>query len=191
MSEVIEQDEVVATPAETAVEPSVGSSTERASEAPWRRGLSRLLRTLERADPGTLAALRRADPSSPPPAFFRVSVEALDGVLPDGGPLRQELDARWLTIATALATAQGLLGRAPFGEALAHAGVAEARVLRLLDAGRSQLADLVRHVVHQLVQKAQSFDPADLADLVLTAETERSQEPRRRIARTFYRHFST
>jgi CRISPR type I-E-associated protein CasB/Cse2 len=143
---------------------------------------------LEAADPGTLAALRRAAPTSPPAAFYRVSVSVLDDQLPEGGTRRDAAEARWVVVVSAMATAQGLLARCPLGEALAKAGVAELRVLRLLEANDAQLADLVRHVVHQLVQKGQPFDPADLADLVLTAGTDRGPEPRRRIARSFYRH---
>jgi CRISPR type I-E-associated protein CasB/Cse2 len=145
----------------------------------------------ERADPGTLAALRRADPASPPPAFYRVTVDVLDEHLPEAGPLRDALEIRWAVVVSAMANAQGLLARVPLGEALARAGVAEMRVLRLLEAQDTQLADLVRHVVHQLVQKGQPFDPDDLADLVLTGGTDRAQEPRRRIARSYYRHADT
>jgi len=149
-----------------------------------------LQRALEASDPGTLAALRRADPASPPAAFYRIATSVLDEHLPESGPQRDALEARWSIVVSAMANAEGLLARVPLGEALAKAGVAEMRVLRLLEANEAQLADLVRHAVHQLVQKAQPFDANELADLVLTVGTERGRDPRRRVARTFYRHHS-
>lgn len=171
----------------------VSLPTQPSAEPRRHRAVAALGRALnpKHADPGTLAALRRADPTSPPAAFYRVTVAVLDEYLPEAGPVRDALEGRWVIVVSAMANAAGLLARVPLGEALARAGVAEMRVLRLLEAQDSQLPDLVRHVVHQLVQKAQPFDPSDLADLVLTAGTERAQEPRRRIARSFYRHADT
>lgn len=161
---------------------------------PWskrQRAVGALRRSLEASDPGTLAALRRANPASPPPAFYRVTVDALDEVLSEGGPRRSAEEVRWAVVVSAMANAEGLLARVPLGEALAHAGVAEMRVVRLLEGHGEQLADLVRNAVHQLVQKAQPFDPNDLADLVLSDGEAWEQEPRSRIARSFYRHQGT
>jgi hypothetical protein len=171
-------------------EPATATAEPR-PEPPRHRAVAALRRVLDDSDPGTLAALRRADPASPPAAFYRVTVTVLDDHLPEDGQRRAAEEARWSVVVSAMANAAGLLARVPFGEALAKAGVAEMRVLRLLEAQDTQLPDLVRHVVHQLVQKAQPFDPNDLADLVLTAGTERASEPRRRIARSFYRHADT
>jgi hypothetical protein len=160
------------------------------TESPRRRIVAALRHALDAADPGTLAALRHGDPSSPPVAFYRVSVQALDAHLPEGGTRRDALEMRWAVVVYAMSSAQGLLARIPMGEAMAKADVAEMRLLRLLEAHGLQLADLVRHVVHQLVQKAQPFDPNDLADLVLSDDTEWAHAPRARIARSFYRHQS-
>lgn len=160
------------------------------AEPPRHRAVAALRHVIESLDPGTLAALRRADPASPPPAFYRVTVSVLDDYLPEGGPRRLEQETRWAVVVSAMATAfsakAGLLARVPLGEALAKAGVAEMRVVRLLEAQDAQLPDLVRNIVHQLVQKAQPFDPNDLADLVLSDNDNRAA--RSRIARSFYRH---
>jgi CRISPR system Cascade subunit CasB len=153
-------------------------------ERPRPRLVAALRHALEAADPGTLAALRRTDPASPPAAFYRITVSLLDEHLPEAGPRRLAEEGRWAVVVAAMANAVGFMKKVPLGEALAKAGVAEMRVVRLLEARDSQLADLVRNIVHQLVQKAQSFDPNDLADLVLSD----SDEPRRWIARSFYRH---
>ncbi len=159
---------------------------------PRRELIAKLSAALERAEPGTVAALRRADPTSPPPAFYRLATAVLDEHLAqaaESGPLRDDLESRWTIIASAMASAQGFLAAVPLGEALAKAGVAEMRFLRLLEAQASQLPELVRNVVHQLVQKGQPFDPNDLADLVLARDDDRG--PRRAIARSFYRHADT
>jgi CRISPR-associated protein Cse2 (CRISPR_cse2) len=157
---------------------------------PTRRDVvAKLAGVLEHADPGTLAALRRADPTSPPAAFYRVAGAALDEHIGEGGPLRDRLESGWTVILSAMARAQGFLGTVPLGEALAKAGVAEMRVLRLMEAPAAQLPDLVRNVVHLLVQKGQRFDPNDLANLVLARDDDRG--PRRNIARSYYRHADT
>jgi CRISPR system Cascade subunit CasB len=153
------------------------------TERPRARVLAALRHTIEAADPGTLAALRRAKPADPPAAFYRITVDLLDDDLPEAGPHRKAQEDRWVVVVAAMASAVGFMAKVPLGKALADAGVTEMRVTRLLEARDSQLADLVRNVVHQLVQKAQAFDPSDLANLVLSD----SDEPRRSIARSFYR----
>lgn len=166
-------------------------TTERKEPSKRHRAVATLRRVIEDADPGTLAALRRADRDSPPAAFYRVTVDVLDGLLPEDGRRRDIDEKRWLTIVSAMATTVGLIAGVSLGEALARAGVAEGRVLRLLEAHDEQLAHLVRHVVHQLSQKAQPFSANDLADLVLTDGTERAHDARRHIARNYYRHSGT
>jgi CRISPR system Cascade subunit CasB len=155
------------------------------------RAVVALQRAIETADPGTQASLRRADPASPPAAFYRVTVRILDDILSGEGPSRDAMERAWVVIASAMARASGMLAPVPLGEAMAKAGVAEMRLLRLLEARGDQLADIVRNVVHQLTQKGQRFDPRDLANLVLTDGTEFAREPRRRIARNYYRHQAT
>ena len=160
---------------------------EAAPKKPTRReAIAKLGRALASADPGTLAALRRAKPASPPAVFYRLVVDVLDDILAEAGPFRDEVETRWALIASAMAAAQGFLAAVPLGEALAGAGVSEMRFLRLLEADSSQLPKLVGNVVHQLVQRGQPFDPNDLANLVLARDDDR--EPRRRIARSYYRH---
>jgi len=141
------------------------------------------------ADAGVIAALRRCDPESPPPAFYRVATGILDKYDDNLGTNRDDRDTRWTIVASAFARAQGFLdGFVPFGQALAQANVAEMRFLRLMEASTFQLPHVVRSVVHQLTQKGQPFDPRELADLVLTADTEEGRMVRRRIARSYYRH---
>ena len=158
---------------------------------PTRRELVAKLRdAVDGADPGTLAALRRFKADAlPPAAFYRLTVALLDDMLPESGKLRDDREHQWGVIVAAMANAKGFLASVPFGEALARAGVAEMRVLRLLEARAEQLPSLVRTLVHQLVQKGQPFDPNDLANLVLAPDDDRA--PRRKIAQSFYRHADT
>lgn len=102
--------------------------------------------------------------------------------------MRDALETRWAVVARELARAGDvLLAPVRLGEALARAGVAEMRVLRLLEARDAQLYDVLRTVVHQLVSKGQPFDPLQLAKLVVRGD----EHIRRAIARDFYRHQST
>lgn len=170
-------------------EPNATPAEAPARKPTRREGVARLRRALENADPGALAALRRfTGDSLPPPAFYHLTVGILDDQLEElaESKLRDELDRRWAVLASAMASARGFLGEVPLGEAMARAGVAEMRVLRLLEANATQLPDLVRNIVHQLVQKGQSFDPNDLANLVLAREGDKP--PRSTIARFYYRH---
>ena len=112
------------------VPPPTGAPAER----PRHRAVAALQRVLQASDPGTLAALRRANWTSPPAAFYRVTVDVLDEHLPGAGGRRDALEARWAVVVSAMATAKYFLVRVPLGEALARAGVAEMRVLRLLEA---------------------------------------------------------
>jgi CRISPR type I-E-associated protein CasB/Cse2 len=171
-------------------DPSLATPTEAPRAKPTRRNLVAALRhAVENADPGTLAALRRFKPgSSPPAAFYRVTVATLDEHLPEDGRYRDQLETRWAVIAAAIANAKDFLAAVPLGKALAEADVAELRVIRLLEAQGAQLADLVRMVVHQLVQKGQMFDLNDLADIVLSDGESYARDSRRRVARDFYRH---
>jgi hypothetical protein len=168
------------------------------TEAPKRaqpsqhRIVGKLRRILADSDRGTLAALRRMRHESPPAAFYRViaSVDELDDLL--FRSRRDEGELRWAVVVSVLACGVGLFNvGTSFGEALAAAGVAEMRMLRLLEAHDETLAALVQPVVHQLVQKAQPFNPHELADLVLSDGTEHARAPRRRIARKFYQHSRT
>lgn len=152
-----------------------------------RETVARLRHAIQHTDPGTVASLRRFNGDSvPPAAFYRLTVGLLDEILPEAGPHREAAEQRWAVIAAAMASAQGFLSGVPLGEALAKAKVAEMRVLRLLEARAAQLPDLVRNVVHQLVQKGQSFDSNDLANLLLAPDDDRTV--RGHIARLYYRH---
>ena len=148
-----------------------------------REIVTRLRGALEHADPGMLAALRRYQSGGRVPAAF---YKLMNKALPEDALLTEEQEARWAPVVCAMAGAKGFLGDVRLGEALAKAGVAELRVLRLLEADAAQLPDLVGNVVHMLVQKGQVFDPYELANLLLAADDDR--RPRSAIAHSYYRH---
>jgi CRISPR type I-E-associated protein CasB/Cse2 len=161
-------------------------------ETPWtrRRAAIKAVRAaLASADPGTLARLRRSKPSSPPPDFFRIAVGRLDKVIAPGGERRERDESRWALLMKIMAMVGDLLGNVPFGEALAHAKVAERRVLQLLEAHEEQLPALTRQVVSQLVSKGQEVDITELANLILDHGSDGAEKARRQIARSFYRHY--
>ena len=143
---------------------------------------------LRHSDSATLAALRRADPAAPPMEFYRLSVRVLDDILPGDGRDRSKIETQWLLIMSSMARSFDLWSRVDLGQAMARAKVAEARVVKLLEARGNGLADILRTIVHQLVQKGQSFDPVDIAKLVLSEGSDTEKDIRRKIARNFYRH---
>lgn len=159
---------------------------------PTRRRLAEALRhSLERSDPGTLAALRRMRPMAPPPAFFRVATQILDDGAPEGGPRREATETGWACVAQAMAMAitpgaRSLLARVPLGEACAAADVSEMRLLGLLNAEGEPRFDRVRGVVQQLIAKGKHFDAGDLAELLLS-QGDAEESARRHIARGYYR----
>lgn len=153
-----------------------------------RRVIGALRHAIMEADAGTVAALRRMDPDSPAPAFYRLATALLDGIAPASGPPRDEAERRWAVIARAIAIGEGMLGGVRFGAALALAKVAELRVLRLLEARGGQLADALFGVLHQLASKGQVWSPYDVAALVLSDGGPDQETVRRSVARDFYRN---
>ena len=140
--------------------------------------------------PGDVAALRRIDPNDPScPAFWRMVVNHLvpTGAIPQDGPGRDEIERRWASILGGMALMQSLHrpGRR-LGKALAAAGLAELRFVRLLRARDRQLFHEVQTTARYLASKAEPVDWADLARLVLTRNQRTAESVRRGIARDYY-----
>ena len=149
---------------------------------------------------GDLTALRR-DGGARSPTFYKVAARLLSEVLDE---YRSETalvaaERQWAMLVHLLACTGGQhrVGAASLGAVLAQAGLAEARFLRLLRAEGDSLDSASRAALAPLVQQALTFDPLDLAALVLTAAPnartaaslhyEDRDSVRRRIARDFYR----
>ena len=138
--------------------------------------------------PGDIAALRRLRSNDPScSAFWRLAATQLAPVLPEGGPARDEAERRWAVILQAMAEMTGLHAPGRFlGRALASAGIAEQRVLRLLRADGEGLCDAVRVTSHFLASTATPADHVEIARLVLSDGRDDEEPVRRRIAREYY-----
>lgn len=145
---------------------------------------------------GDLASLRRED-GARSPTFYKLSTALLHDELSDlHGERLDEVERRWARVTHLLARTGGQHRNdaASFGAALAQAELAEARFLRLLRAEGDAVDAAARAALAPLVQKATTFQPVDLAALVLSAphptwrfHFEDAELVRRRIARDFYR----
>lgn len=160
------------------------------TEVPTLRAIvGRIVQALEKQlAPGDIAALRRLEPSDPAaPAFFKVAASVLDGILPDGEDARLDAERRWAAVLCSMSVTNGLhlFGR-PLGSALADAGFTELRLTRLLRARGDQVFTALRAAAQFLASKAQPFDPADLARLVLSEGRPDEEKVRRAIARSYF-----
>lgn len=149
-----------------------------------------------RLPPGDVADLRRIRQGALAPAFWRLLVQHVESadllVEPSREAVRADQEQRWAVIMSALAQSQGFHDGTPLGKALAEADVSEMRVMRLLNATDTPLYDLVRTAIHQLASKGATYDPLDIALLVLDQDAavhaSRGEFVRRRIARSYYRY---
>jgi CRISPR system Cascade subunit CasB len=165
-------------------------SAEPTADRSLRQVISRLAVAMDRElSPGTVAALRKLDPSSfGNPAFWHVVTQYLGDQLPAGGEGRDAAERRWAAVLCGMATTAGLNrpGRSA-GEALADAGYSELRFDRLLRATGDRLHVGLRAAGHFLASKGEHADWTDLARLALTEGSERTESARRTLARTYYR----
>jgi CRISPR type I-E-associated protein CasB/Cse2 len=137
---------------------------------------------------GSLAALRRLRPEAPDGAAFWWLVAECAPTAFDDGRLAKALAAVVQAMAIAHPFHRPLSGRGRLGEALAEAGVSEARLLRLLRLPRSELPEELRRLARLMAAKGDAgrFDWSDVFDLLFWVEGE-AGERRRRIARDYYR----
>jgi len=135
---------------------------------------------------GPLAELRRLRPDAEDrwrtAAFYRIYAEL---VAPDhpGGEEHERRGAMVLAGMTRLPHQ----ARQSTGATLAGHGLAERRFVRLLDADADHLASELRSMVSFLAAKAATANWIELADLVLSVDTERRDAVRRRLAAAYYR----
>jgi CRISPR type I-E-associated protein CasB/Cse2 len=164
--------------------PEIGSRT-----ASRRDAVGIMAAKLAREDypPGDLAQLRRLDADRPDGRAFWQLVAA---ETPDA--FTDERLARSLAITLrgmAMMREQLREGRGrPLGRALADAGVAEQRVLRLLRVDAERLDEELRQLARLLASKGDkgAFDWSDALELVLSAGWAHEDAVRRRIARDYY-----
>ena len=162
-------------------------------EKPNRRQIAAtLVRVVASLPPGDKASLRRMEAlSASDGAFWRLSAEYLEPLLPGTGPLRDQQEDQWACVLSLMARLSDLppSGRR-LGAALASAQFSDLRFSRLLRAEGQRLADEARGAVAFLVSKGEACDALDLTDLILV-DGEPAESIRRRIARDFFHTQST
>ena len=134
---------------------------------------------------GDRAAMKRMALGGPAPlAFHRFVIRHIDS------PWQSEQFLphwRALLCALALQPGNGFDPRRPFGQALAEAGFAEARLERLLGARGETLAALLLRAARMLAAKRIPADWRQAARLLFAANDEAAESARLIIARAFYR----
>jgi CRISPR type I-E-associated protein CasB/Cse2 len=138
---------------------------------------------------GSLAALRRLDPKRPDGAAFWWLVAEHDPSGFHDDRVASALAAVIQGMAIAHPFHRPLSGRRRLGEAMAEAGVSEARLLRLLRTPASELPEELRRLARLMAAKGDAgrFDWIDAFALLLWAEGEPGERERRAVARDYYR----
>lgn len=171
--------------------PAIPSGGRRDPVATVHR-LAKALTDRGRFSAGDLAQLRRLDPrrghTTADATFWRITTRFLE---PEGF-LRGDDDTelrQWMAILQGLATVDELhRNNGPrLGQALALAGISEARLNRLLQARGEALLAQIRPLPHQLRSQAQSVDWAGVARLVLSDGSPTADKIRQIIASDYYR----
>ena len=178
------------------------SLSEASSAAPTAAPspLTRLARVLARParfrgdpeslDTGEQAALRRLDPEAPlRPHQIAALARALFQAEIDPDHWSLESWARWTLIAHGLALA-GHDGSGRFGEQLARAKVAEARVTKLLTARGAAFRPLIPRLLRLLAAKEVAPNWHELGGLILHEGRDESQAEKFRL-RIASRYFAT
>jgi CRISPR system Cascade subunit CasB len=134
---------------------------------------------------GDLAGLRRMQPARlDAPGFWKLAGLVLDGALPGDAAERCRREVAWAAVAVAFAHLGDLQDRSvPLGRALAEAGYAEARFVRLLRADDERLLDELPQVARYLAAKSARADLTTAALLLVSPDPEPA---RQRLARDYY-----
>jgi len=133
---------------------------------------------------GELAELRRLDVDAPDrTAFWKVIVGNVKGE-----SLTADQETGWAIILSGMARMAPLHHNPgnSIGRALAEAGVKEGRLMRLLRSHGPTFHDSFRRICGLLAARGLPVDWAEMASLVLTRDSDRSEHLRRGIARDYY-----
>ena len=152
--------------------------------------LAKLAGFIERAEPGTKAALARLDPDNLKPNQMAALARALmtAGLEPEYWSL--DTWRRWALVAQGMALAGHGKGR--LGAQLASAGVAESRVTKLLVSRGEAFLQIVPRLLRLLASKQTSPNWFELSDLIFGDDTTdpdkqaKTEDRRRRVAGDYY-----
>lgn len=152
--------------------------------------MGRLAGFIDRADPGTKAALARLDPNNLKPHQMAALTRALiaSGLTPETWHL--DTWKRWALIAHGIALAGHGKGR--LGTQLANAGVAESRVTKLLVSRDEAFLQIVPRLLRLLASKQTPPNWYELSELVFWCDTTdpnkhaQAEDRRRRVAGDYF-----
>ena len=136
---------------------------------------------------GDRAALRRIDPDTPvTPTLWKVLFDLKQDE--SKGMPQTKWEQRWATLLMGMAHCAGLHDYdVPLGQALAEAGWAEPRFVRLLEADDETLPVLLRRMAQYLASKQQPANWDDVRKLLFYQSGETAENIRLSIARPYYR----
>ena len=137
---------------------------------------------------GDRAALRRIDPDTPvTPTLWKVLLDLDQGEAPDWIS-QEKWERRWATLLMGMAHCAGLHDYdVPLGQALAEAGWAETRFVRLLESDGESLPVLLRRMAQYLASKQQPANWDDVRALLFYQSGDTGEDVRLQIARPYYR----
>ena len=137
---------------------------------------------------GDRAALRRIDLDQPiTPTLWKV-LFALDQDESPDWISETKWEQRWATLLMGMAHCAGLHDyNVPLGQALAEAGWAETRFVRLMEADDETLPVLLRRMAQYLASKQQPANWDDVRRLLFYQSGETAEDIRLQIARPYYR----
>lgn len=136
---------------------------------------------------GDRAALRRIDPDTPvTPTLWKVLFDLKQDE--SKGMPQTKWEQRWATLLMGMAHCAGLHDYdVPLGQALAEAGWAEPRFVRLLEADDETLPVLLRRMAQYLASKQQPANWDDVRRLLFYQSGDTAEDIRLSIARPYYR----
>ena len=137
---------------------------------------------------GDRAALRRIDLDTPvTPTLWKVLFALDQGDAPDWIS-EPKWEQRWATLLMGMAHCAGLHDYdVPLGQALAEAGWAETRFVRLMEADDETLPVLLRRMAQYLASKQQPANWDDVRKLLFYQSGDTAEDIRLSIARPYYR----
>jgi hypothetical protein len=131
---------------------------------------------------GDLAALRRMDRrSTPPAAFYRILARANAPVM------RPDTIRRWARAVAIMAQRPDALRASGLGETLKAIGVSEQRLDMLLYARGPALCDIARRIAVRIARSHEFLPYRDLCTLVLYEADPKADDVRIRIAQSYLR----
>lgn len=158
---------------------------------PYREPFGALAAYIQHAGSGDRAALARLDPDALQPHQLAALARALlaAGLSPE--QWRADTWPRWALIAHGMALA-GHDGKQSLGRQLAHAGVSESRVTKLLTSQGDTFTQLLPRVLRLLASKGVAPNWRELGELVLKEDSsqrndkQKAEEIRLKIAGPYF-----